>query len=211
MNRRLRVILIIEALIIFGLLFHMARSPHFLVMLVLSIVFSLLASRLRSGFFRVISTVLWAITVIILVTAGWFWLAIIFPIITVIVFWKNHPREMQGNPSSVFFGHQTENPETRINKNNGNDIIDLDDISFKATGNSLSIKKATGNTKIIVPDDVAVVLDVTTNTGIVKIFDEAAKINAGNIRYFSENAESMTKRIRIMIRVETGNIEVVRG
>lgn len=47
----------------------------------------------------------------------------------------------------------------------------------------------TGNTKIIVPDDVGVALDLTTNAGLVKIFNEAAQINAGNIHYFSDNLD----------------------
>ncbi|KLK96332.1 hypothetical protein VN91_1457 [Lactococcus lactis subsp. lactis] len=94
---------------------------------------------------------------------------------------------------------------------NQNDIIDLDDVTFKPSGNTLSIKKMTGNTKIIVPEDVGVSLDLTTNAGLVKIFNEAAQINAGNVRYFSENLDQAEKRIKINIRVDSGNIEVIRG
>ncbi len=52
---------------------------------------------------------------------------------------------------------------------------------------------------------------MTVGTGVIKIFDEAPKINAGNIRYFSENIENAHKRIRITLRVETGNVEIVQG
>ena len=53
--------------------------------------------------------------------------------------------------------------------------------------------------------------DLTTNAGLVKIFNEAAQINAGNVRYFSENLDQAEKRIKINIRVDSGNIEVIRG
>ncbi len=72
-------------------------------------------------------------------------------------------------------------------------------------------KKLTGNTKIIVPDDVAVILDITVGTGIVKVFDESPQINAGNIHYFSDNVNEARKRMKITIRVQTGNVEIVRG
>ncbi|PCS19879.1 hypothetical protein RU92_GL001397 [Lactococcus cremoris subsp. tructae] len=145
----------------------------------------------------------------ILFTVGWFWLAIVFPAIVCIVFWKNNPREGEGRSFSYEDISQDES-ESVMNENQ-NDIIDLDDVTFKPSGNSLSIKKMTGNTKIIVPDDVGVALDLTTNAGLVKIFTEAAQINAGNIHYFSDNLDQAEKRIKINIRVDSGNIEVIRG
>ncbi len=214
MNRRIKAVIIIEILILLGLFVHVVRTPHMWIMLVLALVFTILANRSRARLFRVISFIFWAISAMILFTAGWFWLAIVFPAIMAIIFWKNNPRESsQQGARNVFrevFPNNDEEVET-LTKTNGNDIIDLDDVHFKAVGNHLSIKKNTGNTKIIVPADVAVNLDMTVGTGVIKIFDEAPKINAGNIRYFSENIENAHKRIRITLRVETGNVEIVQG
>lgn len=212
MNRKIKAVIIIEIMILMGLFFHVARTPRMWVVLVGAILFTILASRSRARVFRMLSLIFWAISAMILFTAGWFWLAIIFPSIMCIIFWKNNPRESHQSNDGPFFQSGFENEgQDFVGRANGNDLIDLDDINFKPSGNSLSIKKTTGNTKIIVPRDVAVMLDVTTHTGVVKIFDEPSQINAGNIRYFSENIEEVTKRIKINIRVETGNIEVVQG
>ncbi|PCS00874.1 hypothetical protein RT41_GL000664 [Lactococcus fujiensis JCM 16395] len=185
-----------------------------LMMAILAIVFTVLANRSRSNFFRVLSFIFWAISVMVLFTAGWFWLAILFPAVACIVFWKNNPRTDGQRARNVFyegFGVPTEKKEETVTHANGNDVIDLDDVHYRPMGNAISIKKLTGNTKIIVPDDVAVILDITVGTGIVKVFDESPQINAGNIHYFSDNVNEARKRMKITIRVQTGNVEIVRG
>ena len=209
MNKKLNAIFIIEIFIVLGLIFHVISTPRMWVVLALAILFTILATRSRARVLRIISFIFWAISVMILFTVGWFWLAIVFPAIVCIVFWKNNPREGEGRSFSYEDISQDES-ESVMNENQ-NDIIDLDDVTFKPSGNSLSIKKMTGNTKIIVPDDVGVALDLTTNAGLVKIFNEAAQINAGNIHYFSDNLDQAEKRIKINIRVDSGNIEVIRG
>lgn len=209
MNKKLKAIFIIEIFIVLGLIFHVISAPRMWVVLALAILFTILATRSRARVLRIISFIFWAISVMILFTVGWFWLAIVFPAIVCIVFWKNNPRGGEGRSFSYEDISQDES-ESVMNENQ-NDIIDLDDVTFKPSGNSLSIKKMTGNTKIIVPDDVGVALDLTTNTGLVKIFNEAAQINAGNIHYFSDNLDQAEKRIKINIRVDSGNIEVIRG
>ncbi|WP_332372122.1 cell wall-active antibiotics response protein LiaF [Lactococcus cremoris] len=209
MNKKLKAIFIIEIFIVLGLIFHVISTPRMWVVLALAILFTILATRSRARVLRIISFIFWAISVMILFTVGWFWLAIVFPAIVCIIFWKNNPREGEGRSFSYEDISQYES-ESVMNENQ-NDIIDLDDVTFKPSGNSLSIKKMTGNTKIIVPDDVGVALDLTTNAGLVKIFNEAAQSNAGNIHYFSDNLDQAEKRIKINIRVDSGNIEVIRG
>lgn len=212
MNKKLKAIIIIEIFIVLGLIFHVVHTPHMWIVLALAIVFTILANRSRARFFRILSFIFWAISAMILFTAGWFWLAVIFPAIMCIIFWKNNPRMSEKRMKYPYF--QTESQHAQENfasKTNGNDVIDLYDIAFKPSGNYYSIKKMTGNTKIIVPHDVGIILDAQTQTGLIKIFDEPAKINAGKIRYFSENIDEVDKQIKIDIRVETGNIEVIEG
>ena len=93
----------------------------------------------------------------------------------------------------------------------GNDVIDLGCTTFQSTGNDLTIKKASGNTKIIVPDDVAVMLDVTALSGVVKIFDDITKVNTEHVRYMTDEFGTSDKRIRITVHVGRGNVEVVKG
>lgn len=209
MNKKLKAIFIIEIFIVLGLIFHVISTPRIWVVLALAILFTVLATRSRARVLRIISFIFCAISVMILFTVGWFWLAIIFPTIACIVFWKNNPRE--GGVRNFSYEDISQDESESIMNENQNDIIDLDDVTFKPSGNSLSIKKMTGNTKIIVPEDVGVSLDLTTNAGLVKIFNEAAQINAGNVHYFSENLDQAEKRIKINIRVDSGNIEVIRG
>lgn len=207
MSRRLKAVIIIEILILFGLAAHIFKSPGMIIVVGLAILFSFLAKYLQNKVFKIISAIFWGIAGILMLTLGWFWLALIFPAIACIVFWKNNPRDECQNQNFSFFKERREASENIV-KANGDDIIDLDNIRF---GDSLTIKKGTGNTKILVPDNVAVMLDISINVGIVKIFDEAPQINAGNIHYFSDNAEHADRRIKLIIRVDNGNVEVVRG
>ncbi|WP_190289027.1 cell wall-active antibiotics response protein LiaF [Lactococcus kimchii] len=213
MNKKLKAVIIIEIFIVLGLIFRVVHTPHLWIFLVLTVIFGVLATRSRSRAWRILSFIFGAISGMILFTVSWFWLAIIFPAIMCIIFWKNNPREQerQVNFAHNLFQNQAAETYSQTSQNNGNDVIDLDDVVFKPTGNSLSIKKMAGNTKIIVPEDVAVALDLTTNTGLIKIFNEATQINASNVHYFSENLDEAPKRIKITIRVDTGNIEVVQG
>lgn len=214
MAKRLKVIIGIELLILVALFIHIAKTPHMWLMVLLALVFTFLANRSRAKIFRLISAVFWIISALILFSVGWFWAAVFFPAIMCLVFWKNNPRmEDQSGPRNFYqeFQDDTEAPKEELTKANGNDIIDLDTLNYRPAGNALSIKKNSGNTKIIVPKDVEVILDITVDTGIVKIFDEAAKINAGNIRYFSDPTQHFKKRVRITIRVQTGNVEIVHG
>ena len=93
MNKKLKAIFIIEIFIVLGLIFHVISTPRMWVVLALAILFTILATRSRARVLRIISFIFWAISVMILFTVGWFWLAIIFPTIACIVFWKNNPRE----------------------------------------------------------------------------------------------------------------------
>ncbi|GBG96313.1 LiaF domain-containing protein [Lactococcus termiticola] len=206
MSKRLKIIILIEILILIALFFHVASSPRLLVLFALALIFTFLANRMRSPFFRALSLIFWAISSLVFITAGWFWLALIFPIVMFLIFWKNNPREVQQKPGAFY----ERRAEPVGSSQEGNDVIDLAEVDFRPEGNRLSIRKASGNTKIIVPADVAVALKLTTGSGIVNIFGEHS-INPRGLRYFSEQAESYEKRMAIEILVEEGNIEIVRG
>lgn len=203
MNKRIIAFLVVEALIIIGLLFHIVHQPRFLWMIIPAVIFTLLGRRGPGGF-RTVSWILWAIVGINFLTIGWFWMALIFPALAVIFLIRQNVQQ----PQTQRFSAENEKQNSH---QNGNDVIDLFDVNFKREGNHLTIKKKSGNTKIIVPSDVAVKLDLTTKNGIIKIFNQAAQINSSNVRYFTENAEEFDKKIRISVYCETGNIEVVRG
>lgn len=54
-------------------------------------------------------------------------------------FWKNNPRE--GGVRNFSYEDISQDESESIMNENQNDIIDLDDVTFKPSGNSLSIKK----------------------------------------------------------------------
>ena len=161
------------------------------------------------------------VALIIFVANGYTWIALLFPVILAIIFWKSsgiHYTSVKGhNPFESddhnferrrIFDNQADNSVSRLS---GNDVIDLAATTFQADGNDLTIRKASGNTKIIVPDDVAVVLDVTALSGVVKIFDEITQVNAEHVRYMTPDFGASEKRIRIMIHVGRGSVEVIKG
>ena len=161
------------------------------------------------------------VALIIFVANGYTWIALLFPVILAIIFWKSsgiHYTSVKGhNPFESddnnferrrIFDNQADNSVSRLS---GNDVIDLATTTFQADGNDLTIRKASGNTKIIVPDDVAVVLDVTALSGVVKIFDEITQVNAEHVRYMTPDFGASEKRIRIMIHVGRGSVEVIKG
>ncbi|SOB48203.1 Predicted membrane protein [Lactococcus piscium] len=161
------------------------------------------------------------VALIIFVANGYTWIALLFPVILAIIFWKssgiNYTSVKGHNPFEAddnnferrrIFDNQADNTVSRLS---GNDVIDLATTTFQADGNDLTIRKASGNTKIIVPDDVAVVLDVTALSGVVKIFDEITQVNAEHVRYMTPDFGASEKRIRIMIHVGRGSVEVIKG
>ncbi len=205
MSRQIKTFIIIELCIIAALLFHIMKSPYFLLLLAFAVSFSILSKKII--FLRPVSVVLWIFFAVMLLTAGWFWLALLFPLFVGISLWKKQSE----TGSSFDYGQNYAESSEKLTRSNGNDVIDLYDVNFRPEGNSLSIKKSAGNTKIIVPEDVAIALEITVHNGIVKIFDKETEINPKNFRYFSEMKEESQKRIRINIQVDTGNIEVVKG
>ena len=236
MNRRIKAAIVVEIFILLALFVHIARTPRMWIVLALAILFTVLANALHMRFFRLLSLVFWCISALVLFMVSWFWLAIIFPAIMCLVFWKNTPRSSQNHQAGQGFtgfsgfsdfgktepdfhdGYEDitdasdfDMADENVKTSNGNDVIDLEDMRYRPSGNTLTIKKVAGNTKIIVPNDVAVMLDFAVHSGIVKIFDETAKVNPGNLRYFSDGFDSSHKKVRLILRVETGNVEVVRG
>ncbi|MCL2858548.1 MAG: cell wall-active antibiotics response protein LiaF [Streptococcaceae bacterium] len=215
MNNRFKLILVIEGIILLGLLIHVVKSPHFFPFILLAIIFSSLALLIKSRFFRTMSVIFLVITALLLLTMGWFWLALLFPLLAFFWLMRRGGFAQSGN----YYQNENQNYESyedhddegeTVNQKSGNDIIDLALVDFKAEGNHLSIKKISGNTKIIVPEDVALILEASTKSGIIKIFNLTPVMNT-QTRYFSENTEEAEKKISIKVQVQTGNIEVVAG
>ncbi|GAX46604.1 cell wall-active antibiotics response protein LiaF [Pseudolactococcus reticulitermitis] len=222
---KFKLFIIIELVLLVLLGISLIRNPFFLAVLGLGLFFAYLSSRVATWtaqqVLRQIAIAFGVIALIMFVADGYTWLALLFPVIAGIIFWKSsgttytsvndprfHKSEEAGFERRGIFDNQSENAVSRLS---GNDVIDLGCTTFQPTGNDLTIKKASGNTKIIVPEDVAVMLDVTALSGVVKIFDDITKVNAEHVRYMTDEFGTSDKRIRITVHVGRGNVEVVKG
>ncbi len=217
--------MIIEVIILVLLGVSLLRNPLFLIVVGVGLLLGFLSTRVGSYkaqmILKQIGIAFGVVALIIFVANGYTWIALLFPVILAIIFWKSsgiHYTSVKGhNPFESddhnferrrIFDNQADNSVSRLS---GNDVIDLAATTFQADGNDLTIRKASGNTKIIVPDDVAVVLDVTALSGVVKIFDEITQVNAEHVRYMTPDFGASEKRIRIMIHVGRGSVEVIKG
>ncbi len=217
--------MIIEVIILVFLGVSLLRNPLFLIVVGVGLLLGFLSTRVGSYkaqmILKQIGIAFGVVALIIFVANGYTWIALLFPVILAIIFWKSsgiHYTSVKGhNPFESddhnferrrIFDNQADNSVSRLS---GNDVIDLAATTFQADGNDLTIRKASGNTKIIVPDDVAVVLDVTALSGVVKIFDEITQVNAEHVRYMTPDFGASEKRIRIMIHVGRGSVEVIKG
>lgn len=222
---KFKFFMIIEVIILVLLGVSLLRNPLFLIVVGVGLLLGFLSTRVGSYkaqmILKQIGIAFGVVALIIFVANGYTWIALLFPVILAIIFWKSsgiHYTSVKGhNPFESddhnferrrIFDNQADNSVSRLS---GNDVIDLAATTFQADGNDLTIRKASGNTKIIVPDDVAVVLDVTALSGVVKIFDEITQVNAEHVRYMTPDFGASEKRIRIMIHVGRGSVEVIKG
>ena len=222
---KFKFFMIIEVIILVLLGVSLLRNPLFLIVVGVGLLLGFLSTRVGSYkaqmILKQIGIAFGVVALIIFVANGYTWIALLFPVILAIIFWKSsgiHYTSVKGhNPFESddhnferrrIFDNQADNSVSRLS---GIDVIDLAATTFQADGNDLTIRKASGNTKIIVPDDVAVVLDVTALSGVVKIFDEITQVNAEHVRYMTPDFGASEKRIRIMIHVGRGSVEVIKG
>lgn len=222
---KFKLFIIIEIVLLVLLGVSLVKNPVFLIVLGIGLLSLFLSTRVSSWtaqkLFRQIAIGFGVVALIMFVANGYTWLALLFPVVAAIIFWKasgttytsvNDASAHQGDETTfqrrAIFDNQSENAVSRFS---GNDVIDLASTTFQPTGNDLSIKKASGNTKIIVPADVAVMLDVTALSGVVKIFDDITQVNAQHVRYMTDEFGTSEKRIRIIVHVGHGNVEVIKG
>ncbi|HEY0221484.1 MAG TPA: LiaF domain-containing protein [Lactovum miscens] len=219
MNRRVTFFAVIEAFIVLLLLVALFRNG-FIFFIGIALLFSWLANRFNSHILGIICGIFWLLTVLELFKTGYFWLAIAFPVILGILYYrKKNPNGNQSHQKfyevpyvDSFSKDQSQSQHFNQGENeNKNEIIDLGDMHFHESGNNLSIRKNSGNTKIIVPEDVELALNINVNKGVVSVLGKMTKINDVQIRYFSDNYESASKRVAIMIRVDKGNVDIIRG
>ncbi|WP_062109043.1 cell wall-active antibiotics response protein LiaF [Bacillus niameyensis] len=92
----------------------------------------------------------------------------------------------------------------------GDTIIDLSMTMLPHGENVVLVRSFIGNIKILVPFDAAVVVNHSSISGKMKIFDEEMELFNSNIIYAPDSAQESIRTIKIMTNVMIGDIEVKR-
>ncbi|ALT81359.1 MULTISPECIES: cell wall-active antibiotics response protein LiaF [Streptococcus] len=93
----------------------------------------------------------------------------------------------------------------------GSDTIDLSNIIVTGKDNVVVIRKILGPTKILVPIDVAVKLDVSAIYGSVRYFDfEEYDLRNESLKIWHSEDEEYLKAVKIIVSTLAGDVEVVR-
>lgn len=93
----------------------------------------------------------------------------------------------------------------------GSDVIDLSQVILSGHQNTILIRKIYGPTRVIVPVDVAVKLDVSSVYGSIKFLDfPEYDLRNESIKLAGEDNILAVKSVKIIISILAGNVEVVR-
>jgi predicted membrane protein len=93
----------------------------------------------------------------------------------------------------------------------GSDTIDLSSVIVTGKDNVVIIRKVFGPTKILVPIDVAVKLDVSAIYGSVRYFDfEEYDLRNESLKLWHPKDEECLKAVKVIVNVLAGDVEVVR-
>lgn len=92
----------------------------------------------------------------------------------------------------------------------GSDVINLSQVIVTGQNNLVIIRKVYGPTKILVPVDVAVKLDVSSIYGNVRFFDSPEYDLRNESIKLIDNKKDLTKSVKIIVNVIAGVVEVER-
>lgn len=93
----------------------------------------------------------------------------------------------------------------------GSDVIDLSEVILSGQQNTVLIRKIYGPTRILVPVDVAVKLDVSSVYGSVSFLDfPEYDLRNESIKLAGEDNLLAVKSVKVIVSVLAGSVEVVR-
>lgn len=93
----------------------------------------------------------------------------------------------------------------------GTDTIDLTNVIVSGQDNVIIIQKVFGDTKVLVPLDVAVKADISSVYGSVQYFDfEEYDLRNESIKLSQEEEYYLLKRVKLVVNTIAGKVEVSR-
>lgn len=90
-----------------------------------------------------------------------------------------------------------------------NTIFDLGNTILPKEQNMIIIRKAFGNTKIIIPEDIAISLDINLLLGDIVIDGKKISLKNENFKWQSEDYRIKSRKIKLMTNQLFGEIEVI--
>lgn len=91
----------------------------------------------------------------------------------------------------------------------GDTFFDLGNTIIPKRENTIVIRKGFGDTKIIVPKDIALSLDISLALGKLVIDKEAYDLKNETVKWQSENYNSSIRRLKIVSSTLVGEVEVI--
>lgn len=128
--------------------------------------------------------------------------------------------EVENAPFKVsrnrWFGEDSETEEdiyswedVNFTKFFGNTVFDLGNTLLPKENNVILIRKGIGKTKILVPEGVAISLNISTLLGKVFIGNEEIDLKNETFHWYSDNYHSNMRKIKVVSNVLVGEVEVV--
>lgn len=91
----------------------------------------------------------------------------------------------------------------------GDTVIDIGNTIIPKDQNIILIRKAFGNTKILIPEEVAISLDFSVFLGRVHIGEDELVLNNEVITFRSDRYDESSRKLKIVTNILLGDIEVV--
>lgn len=91
----------------------------------------------------------------------------------------------------------------------GSTIIDLGNTIIPKRETHIVIQKIWGKTRIIVPSDVGLRLNISTFDGKVYFENESVHLNNENYQWKSQDYDERTRKINLILSTFVGNVEVI--
>lgn len=128
--------------------------------------------------------------------------------------------QIESKPAKVtrnkWFGDDDESADTIYSWENvnytkilGNTVFDLGNTLLPKETNIILIRKGMGHTKIIIPEGIAVSLDVSLLVGKIMLEKEEHTLLNENFKWHSKNYEVSDRKIKIIANVLLGELEVI--
>ena len=91
----------------------------------------------------------------------------------------------------------------------GHTIFDLGNTILPKAQNVILIRKGFGNTKILVPEEVSISIDVSILLGSLIIGEEEIYMKNETFKWQSERYETNARKIKLVANVLVGEVEVI--